>query len=316
MTIYDGTWRFICIGTGPGPKNVLAQRVEDGKKCVFAYATWKHRIAKAKRIGGAERLDTERVHSRDIHEHHGRCAVDLQVGIVQVAVRTTNNGRQIFDVSCSDGKTRAVWEAGLANAINAFAGSGAQITIRVRVSEKNGYTNETITAFAPPGQALPPEQQGGGSGGGGFRRGGGGGGMSPEDKTRIAKMGAQGSAATIVAALFAGAGPEAFNEAVELHDKLTRKLYTDARSHEKAGGGDTQQGTVLQPGAQQATEAAQPQAQVLQPQTATPQTVAAGVPGVVVGAQALQPGGATDAAAAADVTAQNAAEQGDNIQWN
>jgi hypothetical protein len=241
--------------------------------------------------------------------------VDLQVGILQVAVRTTNNGRQIFDVSCSDGKTRAVWEAGLANAINAFAGSGQTVTIRVQVSQRNGYTNETIKAFAPPGQALPPEQAGGGpgGGGGGFRRGGGG--MTEADKTRIAKMGAQGGAATIVAALFTGAGPEAYAEAVELHDALTKKLYTAARSHEKAGG-EQQQSTVLQPGAQ-AADAAQAQGQVLtQGSATTPQQVAAAVPGVVVGAQALQPGGAADAAAAADVVAQNAAEQGDNIEWD
>lgn len=242
--------------------------------------------------------------------------MDLQVGILQVAVRTTNNGRQIFDVSCSDGKTRAVWEAALANGINAFAGSGATITIRVRVSQKGQYTNESITAFAPPGQALPPEAEGGGTGGGGgFRRGGGG--MSPDDKTRIAKMGAQGSASTLVAALFAGAGPEAYDEAVSLFDKLTRKLYTDARSHEKpGGGGDEQSGTVLQPGATVgAAQADTTQGAVLQP-GATAADVAAAVPGVQLGAQVLPAGGAADAAAAADVQAQNATEQGDNIQWN
>jgi hypothetical protein len=239
--------------------------------------------------------------------------VDLQVGILQVAVRTTRNGRQIFDVSCSDGKTRQVWEAGLANAINAFAGSGATVTIRVNVKQNGQYTNESINAFAPPGQALPPEGQGGGSGNGGFQRGGGGrgGGMSPEDKTRIAKMGAQGSASTLVAALFAGAGPEAYNEAVDLLDKLTRKLYTDARSHEKPGGETQQDGaTVLQPGVQVGAE----QAQAL-PQGATPQQIAAAVPGVQVGANVLAPGGAADAAAAADVNAQQAVEQGDQIQW-
>jgi hypothetical protein len=44
--------------------------------------------------------------------------------------------------------------------------------------------------------------------------------------------------------------------------------------------------------------------------------VAAGIPGVVVGTQALPQGGAADAQAAADVQAQAASEQGDNIDWN
>lgn len=235
--------------------------------------------------------------------------MDLQVQIMQVAVRTTSSGRQIFDVSCSDGKTRAVWDSGLANAINAYAGSGATITVRVKVSQNGQYTNESITAFAPPGQALPPEQAGGGPGG---PRGGGRGGMSEEDKTRIAKMGAQGSASTLVAALFQGAGPEAYDEAVSLFDKLTRKLYVDARSHETPGG-TPQGGTILQPGAPVGGQVTQP----LPAQNATsPQAVAAGVPGVVVGTQALPQGGAADPQAAQDVAAQNAAEQGDAIQWD
>lgn len=242
--------------------------------------------------------------------------MDLQVQIMQVAVRTTRNGRQVFDVSCSDGETRAVWEANLANAINAYAGSGTAITIREKVSQNGQYTNRSITAFAPPGQALPPEAAGGGPGGGGPRGGGGGRGMTEEDKTRIAKMGAQGNAATLVAALFQGAGPEAFDEAVALHDKLTKSLYVSARSHEKPGGNAEAGGTtVLQPGAAVPSGDTQPQAQVLQ-QGATPAQIAAAFPGVVVGAQVLPAGGATEAAAAADVTAQQAVEQGDAIDWN
>lgn len=242
--------------------------------------------------------------------------MDLQVGIIQVAVRTTRNGRQLFDISCSDGKTRAVWEDALANALNAFAGSGAILTVRVKVTQNGQYTNESITAFAPPGQALPPEAAGGGpiQGGGGGPRGGGrpgGGGMSPEDKTRISKMGAQGSAATIVAALFSGAGPEAYAEAVELHEKLTKKLYQSARSHEKPGQEAADGATVLQPGAAAPTAGVLPAGQPV-----TPAAVAAVVPGVVVGAAALPPGGAADATAAADVVAQASAEAGDGIDWD
>lgn len=295
-----GTWSMVVIGPGPGPKNVLARRAEDGAMTVVPYSRWKRELSQG----------AENVHSPNINHESLEVPVDLQVSIMQVAVRTTRNGRQLFDVSCSDGKTRAVWDAGLANAINAYAGSGATITIRVKVSQNGQYTNESITAFAPPGQALPADT--GGTGGGGFQRGGGRG-MTDEDKTRIAKMGAQGAAATIVAALFTSAGPEAYDEAVALHEQLTRKLYVEARSHEKPA--EQQGATVLQPGAQVGAGDAQ-QGQILPQAGATPQTIAAGIPGVQVGAQVLQPGQAADPQAATDVAAQQASEQGDQIEWN
>jgi hypothetical protein len=212
--------------------------------------------------------------------------MDTPVGIVQVRVQTTSNGRQKFDVDCTDGVTRTVWEANLANALNAFAGTNQQVTIRWSEKQNGQYTNRTIHAFAPPGQALPADNGQGGSqqGGGGFRGGGGGGfrGMSEEDKTRISKMGAQGAAATIIAALFTGAGPEAYNEATELHDKLTLKLYKSARSHEKQGTQAVQtgaQGQVLP----QAGTPVDPSLLQQQAATVTPQDVAAAVPGVQVG---------------------------------
>lgn len=34
------TWTFVCIGTGPGPKNVMA-RDETGRPIVFSYRNWK-----------------------------------------------------------------------------------------------------------------------------------------------------------------------------------------------------------------------------------------------------------------------------------
>jgi hypothetical protein len=138
--------------------------------------------------------------------------------------------------------------------------------------------------------------------------------MSPQDKTRIARMGAQGSAATIVAALFEGAGPEAFEQAVELHTRLTVQLFKQACANggeiDSAPQGGAQ---VLPPGGNGNGAQVLPQGQPL----TTPQAVAAAVPGVVVGAQVLPAG--QDAAVAADVTAQAAVEQGDapndNIDW-
>lgn len=38
-------WRMVCIGTGPGPKNVLAEDRE-GNRAVVPYMTWKHKLSK------------------------------------------------------------------------------------------------------------------------------------------------------------------------------------------------------------------------------------------------------------------------------
>jgi hypothetical protein len=47
---YSGTWRMVCIGPGPGPKNVLAERVSDGLKTVVPYAIWKHKLSKEETV--------------------------------------------------------------------------------------------------------------------------------------------------------------------------------------------------------------------------------------------------------------------------
>lgn len=39
---------MVCIGKGPGPKNVLAVN-EEGKKMVVPYRIWKHRLKPAPR---------------------------------------------------------------------------------------------------------------------------------------------------------------------------------------------------------------------------------------------------------------------------
>lgn len=38
-------WRMVCIGTGQGPKNVLAENRE-GQRIVVPYAIWKHKLSK------------------------------------------------------------------------------------------------------------------------------------------------------------------------------------------------------------------------------------------------------------------------------
>ena len=269
----------------------------------------------AEYVAGPERWTPRYTLSTHHSSDHGRFAVDLQVGIIQVAVVNTQSGRQRFDVSCSDGQVRGIWDAALANAINAYAGGATQVTIRETTKPgRNGQVYRNIVAFAPPGQALPPEQPGGGNGGGGgFNRGGGKGQYPPEVTTRITKLAAYEYATTLVGALFSGAGPEAYAEAMALTDECAKHIYVEARSHEKKG--EQQDGaTILQPGAQ-VGQPVQQQGQVLG-QQATPQQIAAAVPGVQVGTQALQPGGAADAQAAVDVQAQAASEQGDNIEWD
>lgn len=37
--------KMLCIGRGPGPKNVLAL-MPDGTKTVVPYAIWKHKLSK------------------------------------------------------------------------------------------------------------------------------------------------------------------------------------------------------------------------------------------------------------------------------
>lgn len=224
---------------------------------------------------------------------------DIQVAILSVSTRNTSTGKTVYDVACGDGEKRQIWEAPLAQAINAFSGTGQPVTLREEVKQNGQYTNRTIKAFSPPGSALPPEVGGGGAIAPQPLRAGssGGGGMTPADKTRISKMGAQGSAAQIVGSLFTGAGPESFEQAIELHEQLTKKLYKDARSHEAESG--TQ---VIQTNAQGAMV---PAAGVLpvvgQPVDAA--VIAAAVPGVTVG---------VPVAAAQDA----AAPSGDNIDWN
>lgn len=70
---------------------------------------------------------------------------------------------------------------------------------------------------------------------------GGGSRWTPETTTRITKLAAFEYATTLVGGLMAGAGPEAFEEALELTKKAAAEFYKAARSHES--GGTTTTGT-------------------------------------------------------------------------
>lgn len=239
--------------------------------------------------------------------------MDSQVQILQVTVRNTRTGRAVYDVACGDGEKRTVWEAGIANGLNALVGQ--VVTIREEVKQNGQYTNRTITAFAPPGQQLPPDASAqlapvGGLGtplaGGAVQpiqqapQGGarGKGQYPPEVTTRITKLASYEYATTLVGSLLAGAGPEAFEQAIELTDQAAKHFYTKSRSHEKPAV-DPQQAALA---AAQAIIDAAAQAGTL----TTPAAVAAVVPGVEVGAPVETVAAAQDAAA----------EQGDDIQWD
>jgi hypothetical protein len=209
--------------------------------------------------------------------------MDLQVTIAQVRVRNTSNGRTVYDVDCGDGVTRQCGRPDSRTRSTPSRARAAAQHPREGVAERAVDERDDQGVRSSWAGAAPEQPGGGGGGGGGFRRGGGG--MSPEDKTRIAKMGAQGSAATLVGSHSSGRRPGGVRPRRSRSWTSSRpKLYKDARSHEKPES-ETQ---VLQTGAQ---------GQVLAPSgtqsnalpaagtpVATPASVAAGVPGVSVGA--------------------------------
>jgi hypothetical protein len=248
--------------------------------------------------------------------------MDVQTQVMQVTVRNTRTGRSVYDVACSDGQKRSCWDPNLAAQLNSYAGTGQTITLRVDVkpSRDGRFMNHDIQAVAGPGQQLPPDTnfqaapmggappmmaaappvamggnvqpiqaapQSGNNGGDRF---------PPQVTTRITKLASYEYAATVVGGIFAGSGPEAEAQAVEMLDRIAKHIYAAARSHEQAP-----------PTAAQASVAAP-----IVPVAETPQGVAEwaaaqGAP-VQVGAPVEGPA----VAAAQDA----AAESPDVIQWD
>jgi hypothetical protein len=249
--------------------------------------------------------------------------MDSVVQILQVTVRNTRSGRAVYDVACGDGVTRQVWDAAMANALNALAGQN--VPIREKVEQKGQYTNRTILAFAQPGQQLPPDTNAQLAPVGGMaqpltggpvqaiqpspqQNRGNGSKWTPETTTRISKLACIEYGASLVGGLLAGAGPEAFDEAVELVLKASKSFYNAARSHEKpeaAVGALDPQAAALAAAQALIDQAAQ------SGQLTTPAAVAQVVPGVQVGAPVEQP--AAEVAAQQDAAAEGV---GDIIEWD
>lgn len=183
----------------------------------------------------------------EVHnENREVSGMDSLVKILRVTVGSTKNGKQYFDVACSDGQERRCWNAGLATKINTFAnetGMGPDVTLRYDVTQNGQYTNTSIKAVFGPGEPVTADVQpmgggqGGGQGGGGNRGGGGGrgGGYPPEVTTRITKLASYEYASTLIGGLFAGAGPDALAQAIEQMDAVAKHIYKQARAHESGG---------------------------------------------------------------------------------
>lgn len=224
--------------------------------------------------------------------------MDVVTKILSVTVGATKNGKQYFAVKSADGQERRCWDAALATKVNSFAdpmGQGPDVTLRYDVTQNGQYTNYSVKGVFGPGEMVTPDT-GGSSGGGGFSGGGGGGGRKggypPEVETRITKLASFEYATTLVAGLFAGAGPDAFEEAWALTEETAKRIYKAARAHEKVG--TTTNGTgALAPGAPAPGDG------TIQPVATTPQGVAAAMPPGTVQVGAPVAAQAQDAAAEA-----------------
>lgn len=226
--------------------------------------------------------------------------MDAQVKILGVSVGTTRNGKQYFDVQCSDGQTRRCWDASLSQKINQFAnqsGQGPDVTLRFDVTQNGQYTNTSVKACFGPGEMVTADTGNSGSsfGSGGGRGGGGRGAWTPEQTMRVTKLASFEYATTLVGALFSGAGPEAFEQAYELTEEAAKRIYKAARAHEK--GGATTTGSMLPQGGQ------------LQPVANDPQGVA-GFVNDAAGGNVVQIG--APIAQAQDA----AAEAPDTVEWD
>jgi hypothetical protein len=243
--------------------------------------------------------------------------MDSQVQILGVNVGNTSTGKTFYAVQCSDGIERRCWNAQLAQKINSFAQTGQTVTLRYDVTQNGQYTNYSVKGVFGPGEVLAAEaapMQAGlpspmqvlpvGAPMGGppmgtaapQQSGGGKGSFPPEVTTRIVKMASFSDACVLVGGLLTGAGPEAFEQAMELVEKAAKQIYASSRSHEQGGPTTVQQGTI------------------------TP--VADNAAGVAEFANAQLPGAVQVGAPVATAAQQDAAAEApdatptDNVDWN
>lgn len=189
---------------------------------------------------------------------------DHTTQILSVNGRALNSGSTVWDVALGTGFSAGTFKAELATKAQQFVGQQAQVRVRLK---DNGYYD--LIDIAAVGQPLTTPQQGGGGGG---RRGGGG--MSPEDKLRATRLSAASTAASLLSTRL-GSG-EAIADVIGDFRALAEEVVNFGYSG-KWGETGTPAGAIPAP------EAVTPQIAPMQA-PATPQAIAAAVPGVQVGA--------------------------------
>ena len=197
---------------------------------------------------------------------------DIVGQVLSVTGQPTRRGSMMYKVAFSDGNEYTTFDNALAKQANALTNQQVQARVEVGPSRDGRYTNYNILAVGNVGELPPadlmqnagseipivqPQQRNGNRPGGG-----GGKGFTEADKARITKLAVYGQAIDLIGRLYEGAGSEAIEEAYKAVEEIAGRLYTSARSHEA---------TVLQP-------------EVAPLPVATPQAIAAAVPGVEVGA--------------------------------
>lgn len=223
----------------------------------------------------------------------------IQAQVLGVSSRQSRNGQHtMYDVQLSDGQKYMTFDPDLAQ--QAAQLQGQNVAANVSLEQNGKYLNRNLLAIGAPGTLPAPVPQAGAVaipagqpvgqpvvGTPGVitpaPSGGGGGGMSIEDKARITRLSAVGTAFDFVSRLFAGAGPEAGEQAAGIARALTEAIVA-------YGHNGTWPGVA-----------------------ASPAQVAAAVPGVQVGVQGIQQDAGQQAAAPEAQPAQ--AAPGSDIPW-
>lgn len=159
------------------------------------------------------------------------------VQIASVQGTQTRTGGTLYKIKLSNGTEPTTFDANLATKAHQLQG-GQLVDVRVDVVIKGDRTYTNLADVAPSGQLsagmIPAGTQipvAGAAGAipmvdSGQNRGGGSGkGMTEEDKQRISRQWAIGSALEWVGDLYVGAGPEAEEEAWQKALSRARELY-------------------------------------------------------------------------------------------
>ena len=195
---------------------------------------------------------------------------DLVGQILSVQGRKAGRGT-IYDVAFSDGENYSTFKQDIAAKAQSLAGQ--PVTLRIERVQKGEYVNQNLLDVAPAGSmpALPQAPAPGTTVPAGtpgapladipmkpdYQRE-----LSPGTQRRITFNSAADTAAQLVGGIYAGHGPEAFEDAYDKFKQVTKELEEQSHLRSQANPGAT----------------------TPPPPVSTPAEVAAAVPGVEVGA--------------------------------